>query len=230
MESRQEVQGGMSTTGSQHLLRLKKKIVLSPGPSQAGLAALCQPQQGLQGRWALKPNKQNKNIQEPGHCQPEWGLGQHGHDSKCRRTSQVPELTLYPLHLWSLPQNVIFPHCKQQTPLFFPWQHPTFPFSFDFFPSHPSKKQCLFGLSRAWMGLWALCLNPQTITNMAGCLALLISYQQCFIFPSVVSFWITRALLISSLPLWDATVEHYGIQIYQGAESTSLICLDNKKK
>lgn len=45
----------------------------------------------------------------------------------------------------------------------------------------------------------------------------------------MVSFWISRALLISSLPLWDATVEHYGNQICQLVESISLICLDNKK-
>lgn len=98
--------------------------------------------------------------------------------------------------------------------------------------SFPPFKEAVFIwlelVSRAWVGLWALCLNPQTITNMAGCLVLLISYQQCFIFPSVVSFWISRALLISCLPLWDATVEHYGIQICQWAESISLICLDNK--
>lgn len=69
-------------------------------------------------------------------------------------------------------------------------KHPMHPFSFTHaLPSQNSDAAFSWHefMNRTQMGLFAPCLNPQTITIMADCLALLISCQQWLIFPSVVS-------------------------------------------
>lgn len=212
----------MSSTGSQ--VKEESCPQSSPQPGRSGRSVPAPARTA--GQSCLETQHTHLEHPERGHCQPEWGLGQHGHDSKCRSTSQVPALALC---LQPSPLNVIFPHCRLH---FYRSSHGNIPHTLSrslcFFPFPPPQRSSVY---LAWAPKQSLdgFMNSQTITNMAGCLALLISHQQCFIFPSAVSFWISRALLISSFPLWDATVEHYGIQICQWAGSISLICLDNKK-
>lgn len=141
----------MSSTGSQ--AKEESCPQSSPQPGRSGRSVPAPARTA--GQSCLETQHTHLEHPDRGHCQPEWGLGQHGHDSKCRSTSQVPALALC---LQPSPLNVIFPHCRLH---FYRSSHGNIPHTLSrslcFFPFPPLKEAVfiwLEPLSRAWMGLW----------------------------------------------------------------------------
>lgn len=134
----------MSTDRESALIQVKEESCPQPSPQPGRCGSSVPAPQGTTGQ--MCPETQHTKLKEL-----EWALGQHEHDSKCRSTSQVPALAPY---LRPPPLN-IFPCCEQQTPLVFPWEHPTYHFSFTQFFSFPPFKDAAFVwlelVSRTWM-------------------------------------------------------------------------------